>query len=391
MASFSFPRVLKKAFLVCSLLSMPEVEAFTNQNRFHIRHCLSSDVTSVTKSSVVLHKVPMQRGDPDADYVAPQVEANPEEEENAEPTPLAIPSSSLTELLRPPSSCNVNQMGPTAMAYIGDIVYELFVRSKYVWPPRKMPDLQGLVVGFVRAEYQSGLLDKLVEACLLSPKEEQVLMRGRNSKTQSRYRRNSPAYQDSTAFETVLGYLYITDVKRCQLLFNWIDAYLDGDDDRMNIPSSTTLDELLCPPIMSNVNQMSPADLAFIGDVLYEMFIRCRHVWPPRKTADMQVQVVSLVRAEHQSELLEKLMESFPLSTMELQALSRGRNAFKATSANQRASIREFQDASALKSLLGYLYVNDQYRCEDMLNWIDAYLMRLQQQQEEQEQINKEK
>ena len=64
----------------------------------------------------------------------------------------------------------------------------------------------------------------------------------------------------------------------------------------MNIPSSTTLDELLRPPIMSNVNQMSPADLAFIGDVLYEMFIRCRHVWPPRKTADMQVQVVSLVR-----------------------------------------------------------------------------------------------
>ena len=59
---------------------------------------------------------------------------------------------SLSELLSPNPKCNPTQMSPTALAYIGDSVYELFVRSRYVWPTRRTTDLQKLVVGKVRGE-----------------------------------------------------------------------------------------------------------------------------------------------------------------------------------------------------------------------------------------------
>jgi 23S rRNA maturation mini-RNase III len=52
-------------------------------------------------------------------------------------------------------------------------------------------------------------------------------MRGRNSVTKSKNRRNPAAYQDSTAFEAFIGYLYISDQKRCEELFNWLDGFVD--------------------------------------------------------------------------------------------------------------------------------------------------------------------
>jgi hypothetical protein len=57
---------------------------------------------------------------------------------------------SLLEMLSPQSSCTVNQMSGTELAYIGDVVFELFVRSRHVWPSKRTTDLQNLVVGLVR-------------------------------------------------------------------------------------------------------------------------------------------------------------------------------------------------------------------------------------------------
>ena len=58
-------------------------------------------------------------------------------------------SKSLVEFLSPSSSCRVNQMSGTDLAYIGDVVYELFVRSRHVWPSKRTTDLQNTVVGIV--------------------------------------------------------------------------------------------------------------------------------------------------------------------------------------------------------------------------------------------------
>jgi len=61
-----------------------------------------------------------------------------------------VGGKSLIELLSPISSCRVNQMSGTDLAYIGDSVFELFVRSRHVWPPKRTSDLQNTVVGIVR-------------------------------------------------------------------------------------------------------------------------------------------------------------------------------------------------------------------------------------------------
>ena len=44
------------------------------------------------------------------------------------------------------------------------------------------------------------------------------------------------------------------------------------------------------------MDQLSGTDLAYIGDVVYELYIRTRTVWPLKRTSDLQQQVVALVR-----------------------------------------------------------------------------------------------
>jgi len=61
-------------------------------------------------------------------------------------------SRSLLEFLTPTKTCNPDQMSGTDLAYVGDVVYELFVRSRHVWPSRRTSDLQNQVVGLVRGE-----------------------------------------------------------------------------------------------------------------------------------------------------------------------------------------------------------------------------------------------
>jgi hypothetical protein len=59
----------------------------------------------------------------------------------------------LFPLLFPSNNCTMDQVSPTAMAYIGDVVYELFARSRYVWPAKRTTDLQNSVVNLVRGMY----------------------------------------------------------------------------------------------------------------------------------------------------------------------------------------------------------------------------------------------
>lgn len=45
--------------------------------------------------------------------------------------------------------------------------------------------------------------------------------------TKSKNRRNPAAYQDSTAFEALIGYIYITDKDRCRELLAWLETVVD--------------------------------------------------------------------------------------------------------------------------------------------------------------------
>ncbi len=84
------------------------------------------------------------------------------------------------------------------------------------------------------AEHQSKLLHQLRKDTALFPlttKEEQVLNRGRNaaaSRSNTNHRHHPIIYQDSTAFEALVGYLYISDMNRCTELFQWIESHVDS-------------------------------------------------------------------------------------------------------------------------------------------------------------------
>jgi hypothetical protein len=52
--------------------------------------------------------------------------------------------------LRPNESCDADRMSGTDLAYMGDVVYELFVRSRTVWPPQRTADRQDTAVALVR-------------------------------------------------------------------------------------------------------------------------------------------------------------------------------------------------------------------------------------------------
>ena len=72
----------------------------------------------------------------------------------------------------------VPQIPPAALAYLGDAVYELYVRSKFLLPPKRSHVYHQQVVAQVRAEAQSSNLQLLSPH--LTSAELDVLRRGRN-------------------------------------------------------------------------------------------------------------------------------------------------------------------------------------------------------------------
>ena len=74
---------------------------------------------------------------------------------------------------------------------------------------------------------------------------------------------------------------------------------IDDDTNKEDVVSSSSSPLLNIPFLPSSsckVDQMSGTDLAYIGDVVYELYIRTRTVWPLKRTTDLQQQVVALVR-----------------------------------------------------------------------------------------------
>jgi ribonuclease III family protein len=106
----------------------------------------------------------------------------------------------------------VSQLSPAALAYLGDAVYELHVRTRFLFPPKRSHVYHQQVVAQVRAEAQSSHLQLLSPH--LTSAELDVTRRGRNA-THGRPRRLDPeVYQQATSFETLIGYLYITNPQR---------------------------------------------------------------------------------------------------------------------------------------------------------------------------------
>lgn len=106
------------------------------------------------------------------------------------------------------------------------------------------------------------------------------------------------------------------------------------------------------------VQQLSPAALAYIGDAVYELHVRLSYLMPPKRLQTYHRQVVAQVRAESQANHLRSL-EPY-LTTAELEISKRGRNA--ASNRPKRVALEVYQSATSLETLMGYLYLTDPQR-----------------------------
>ncbi len=114
------------------------------------------------------------------------------------------------------SVVNANQLSPTALAYIGDAVYELYIRMRYLYPPQRIQSYHRRVVEQVRAEAQAHHLQQLLPH--LTPLEKDVTRRGRNAASNPPKRASFDIYRRATGFEALVGYLHLTDPERLQEL-----------------------------------------------------------------------------------------------------------------------------------------------------------------------------
>lgn len=106
----------------------------------------------------------------------------------------------------------VQALSPIALAYVGDAVYELFVRGALLFPPHRPNVYHHRVVEQVRAEQQALQLANL--QVYLTPAEHDILRKGRNASPRGPKRVDPQIYQQATSFETLIGYLYLTDLPR---------------------------------------------------------------------------------------------------------------------------------------------------------------------------------
>ena len=107
------------------------------------------------------------------------------------------------------SPCDPKLLSPLALAFVGDGVYDLFVRERLVCeanrPVKKLNEETGSIV---RCSSQAKLVEKLMP--ILTEEELDVLKRGRNAHTQHIPKNATSAdYHSATALEALLGYLYL--------------------------------------------------------------------------------------------------------------------------------------------------------------------------------------
>lgn len=104
----------------------------------------------------------------------------------------------------------VKLMPPLVWAYVGDAVYELYIRTNLVNNTKLNPHkLHVEAIKYVKAQAQAKILEKITE--ILTEEEKDIVRRGRNAQNHHLPKNaNLDEYSHATAFEALIGYLYLT-------------------------------------------------------------------------------------------------------------------------------------------------------------------------------------
>lgn len=104
---------------------------------------------------------------------------------------------------------DINMLSPLQLAYIGDAVFELCVRTYLLQREMPVKKLHDETIKYVKAKAQSTFVHELEG--ILTEKDKYLVRRGRNAKTHSTPKNaDIMDYRYATGFESLIGYLYLT-------------------------------------------------------------------------------------------------------------------------------------------------------------------------------------
>lgn len=111
---------------------------------------------------------------------------------------------------REKNEIEVNLLSPLTWAYVGDAIYELYIRTNLVNKTKLKPHkLHIESIKYVKAKAQAEKLKKLMED--LTEEEKEIVRRARNAENHHLPKNADPEdYMYSTAFEGLIGFLYLT-------------------------------------------------------------------------------------------------------------------------------------------------------------------------------------
>ena len=121
---------------------------------------------------------------------------------------------------------DAGQYSPLTLAYIGDAIYDLVIRTVVVRQGNtQVNKLHRRTSSLVKAEKQSAMVEVLQSH--FTEKEQQIYKRGRNAKSFTSAKNASITdYRRATGFEAVMGYLYLTG--SYERLIQLVHTGLDG-------------------------------------------------------------------------------------------------------------------------------------------------------------------
>ncbi len=109
------------------------------------------------------------------------------------------------------SKQDIKNLNTLTLAYIGDTVYDLYVRSHLILTgDYKTGRLHIMAVNHVSAKAQAKALDGLIN--MFTDDETDILKRAKNTKNATIPKNTSPkTYKKATALEAIIGYLYLVE------------------------------------------------------------------------------------------------------------------------------------------------------------------------------------
>ncbi|MBN8659376.1 MAG: ribonuclease III [Candidatus Obscuribacter phosphatis] len=112
----------------------------------------------------------------------------------------------------------VKELDLRSLAHLGDAVFELYERQRQILEQSTVRKLHDKVVGRVNSKEQARLLLALKPH--LTEEENDIVRRARNLKAGIRRNVEQATLRQATAFEALIGFLYLTDETRLRLLLD---------------------------------------------------------------------------------------------------------------------------------------------------------------------------